>query len=172
MIRPERTAEVRYRPAGRSACGDHRSSRSPGASLCILAFVFYFLTAVLAAVVAARIGRPPDIFVFIGLAFVLSVVGPLLPGIEFLRVAALGNARFLPFFASMGAAAALIPTDPWHDIGLAVFSLAWIAIGIGHDRSGIAGRSVPNSRRPSRRCDVTIPQCRARSIRHRVFLSG
>lgn len=102
-----------------------------GTYLCIASFVFYLLTALLAAVEAGRTGRPPDIFVFVGLALVLSVVGPLLLGIGLRHVDALGATRFLPFLVLLGALLAFVPVDPWHDIGLAVFSLAWVALGGG-----------------------------------------
>lgn len=102
-----------------------------GTHLCIAAFVFYLLMALLAAVVATQTGRPPDIFVFFGLALVLSVVGPLLLGLGLRHVDALGTARFLPFLVTLGAILAFVSDDPRHDIGLAVFSLAWVVLGVG-----------------------------------------
>lgn len=97
-----------------------------GAYLCIAGFVSYLLMAMMAAVVAARTGHTPDIFVFFGVAIVLTAVGPTLLGMGFRRLEALGAARFLPFFASAGAVLSL---TPWHDFGLAVFSLSWVVLG-------------------------------------------
>lgn len=83
------------------------------------------------AVTALESGSPWEpSFVLFGLGLLLTVIGQVTLGIGLRRREHLGPAAGLLVVAAAGAlVAVLVFADPWHDLGLATFDAAWVALG-------------------------------------------
>ena len=101
-----------------------------GLYVCIASFVGFGLTALTLFISAVRTVQPPGYtFVFFGLGLLFSVIGPILLGAGLRNAGWLGSGRLFPFAVAGGAVLALVPTDPWHDIGLLILGLCWAGLG-------------------------------------------
>lgn len=69
-------------------------------------------------------------FLLFALGLLLSVAGQLLLGLHLRRTRAVGRAwAALPAAAVGLLAGVLVPVDPWHDLGLFAFDVAWVGLG-------------------------------------------
>jgi hypothetical protein len=106
--------------------------------------------------VTGLVGRPLEAsFVAFAVGLLLSAAGALTAGIT--------GRRPLLVVAGAGALVALLaPADPWHDLGLLAFCLAWSADAVDQDRlPGRSGNLHPAGReRPGR--TVVAPHHRPR----------
>lgn len=112
------------------ASGIGRIGRA-GLYVCIASVAGIGLTALTLFVSAVRTAQPPGYtFVFFALGLLLSVIGPVLLGTGLRHAGWLGPGRFLPFAVAGGTVLALVPMDPWHDIGLLILGISWAGLGI------------------------------------------
>jgi hypothetical protein len=101
-----------------------------GLYVCIASVAGFGLTALTAFVSAVQTAQPPGYtFVFLGLGLLFSVIAPIVLGTGLRHVGWLGPGRLLPFAVALGAILALVPTDPWHDIGLLILGVSWAGLG-------------------------------------------